>query len=342
VSRQGKFGRIKLTLALLLIAASVAVGLYWQSYLTFANRGLALSDEERVLNVDKGDGFNNVLAKIRALGVTQGSDLDWKTLAITMHAISHLQVGEYAITPGLSPRKLIRHLREGVVIQHPFTIVEGWNIRDLRAALDRDTHLLHKIDQMSDAEAMKKLGRAGVFPEGRFLPETYDFTRGHSDLDILKRAADAMDKTLAEIWQQRDKDLPLNNSDELLTLASIVEKETGRAEERPLIAGVFMRRLKLGMRLQTDPTVIYGMGSAYNGNIRKDDLLTDTPYNTYTRDGLPPTPIAMPGRDALLAAAHPTAGDALYFVARGNGAHFFSATLAEHNAAVAKYQLHRQ
>jgi UPF0755 protein len=341
VPRQKKFGRIKLVLALLLVVASVAIGWYWQSYLTFANRGLALSDEERVLNVDKGDGFSNVLAKIRALGVTQGSDLDWKTLAITMHAISHLQVGEYAITPGLSPRKLIRHLREGVVIQHPFTIVEGWNIRDLRTALDRDTHLLHKIDRLNDAEVMKKLDRAGDFPEGRFLPETYNFTRGGSDLDILKRAADAMDKKLADVWAQRDKDIPLKSPDELLTLASIIEKETGRADERPMIAGVFVRRLEIGMRLQTDPTVIYGMGSAYNGNIRKTDLETDTPYNTYTRNGLPPTPIAMPGREALLAAAHPAAGDALYFVARGNGAHYFSATLAEHNAAVAKYQLNR-
>jgi UPF0755 protein len=341
VPRQENFGRIKLVLAVLLIAASVAVGLYWQNYLTFANRGLALSDEERVLNVDKGDGFNDVLAKIRALGVTQGSDLDWKTLAITMHAISHLQVGEYAITPGLSPRKLIRHLREGVVIQHPFTIVEGWNIRDLRAALDRDSHLLHKIDQLNDSEVMKKLDREGVFAEGRFLPETYNFTRGGSDLDILKRAADAMDKALAEIWRQRDKDLPLKNSDELLTLASIIEKETGKADERPLIAGVFTRRIKIGMRLETDPTVIYGMGSAYNGNIRKTDLQTDTPYNTYTRYGLPPTPIAMPGREALLAAAHPAQGDALYFVGIGGGAHHFSSTYGEHQSFVEKYQMHR-
>ena len=339
--RQRKIGRIKLVLALLLVAASVALGLYWQSYLTFANRGLALSDEERVLNVDKGDGFNEVLAKIRALGVSQGSDLDWKALAVALHAASHLQVGEYAITPGMTPRMLLRRIRQGEVIQRKFTIVEGWNIRDLRTALSHDSHLLHKIDQMNDDELMKQLDRRGVFAEGRFLPETYNYTRGSSDLGILERAADDMDKTLADVWAQRDPDLPLQSPDELLTLASIVEKETGRADERPKIAGVFVRRLNIGMRLQTDPTVIYGMGSAYNGNIRKTDLETDTPYNTYTREGLPPTPIAMPGRDALLAAAHPAKGDALYFVARGNGAHFFSATLAEHNAAVAKYQLNR-
>jgi len=341
VSRQKKSGRIKLGLAVLLVAASLALAWYWQRYLAFTNRGLALSDQERVLLVEKGDGFDKVMAKIRALGVSQGSELDWQMLALTMHAASHLQVGEYAVTPGLSPRKLIRHLREGTVIQHPFTIVEGWNIRDLRSALSRDTHLQHKIDALNDAEVMDKLDRGSVFVEGRFLPETYLYTRGHSDLDILKRAAEAMDKALAEAWQQRDRDLPLKSPDELLTLASIVEKETARADERPQIAGVFARRLKIGMRLETDPTVIYGLGSAYNGNIHKVDLQTDTPYNTYTRYGLPPTPIAMPGRSALLAAAHPAKGDALYFVAVGGGAHHFSATYAEHQTYVDKYQIHR-
>jgi len=341
VPRQKQIGRIKLTLALLLIVASVSLGYFWQRYLTFANHGLALPDGEQVLIIDKGDGFNEVLAKMRALGVTQGSDLDWKTLAVTMKVVSHLQVGEYAIKPGMSPRKLLRHLRKGEVIQHPFTIVEGWNIRDLRSALARDAHLLHKIDQLNDAELMAKLDRSGVFPEGRFLPETYNFTRGSSDLQILGRAADAMDKTLADVWKQRDKDLSLKSPDDLLTLASIVEKETGKESERPMIAGVFVRRLKIGMRLETDPTVIYGMGSAYDGNIRKTDLLTDTPYNTYTRYGLPPTPIAMPGRDALLAAAHPAKGDALYFVGIGGGSHHFSATYAEHQAFVDKYQMHR-
>jgi len=341
VSKQGKSGRIKLKLALLLIVASVALGWYWQRYLVFANHGLVLSEGEHVLLVDKGDGFNEVLAKIRALGINQGSDLDWKTLAVTMKVVSRLQVGEYAITPGMSPRKLLRHLRKGQVIQHPFTIVEGWNIRDLRTALSLDEHLQHKIDKLNDAELMEKLDRSGVSPEGRFLPETYNFTRGNSDLQILGRAADAMDKTLADAWQHRDKEAPLKSPDELLTLASIVEKETGRKDERPQIAGVFARRIKIGMRLETDPTVIYGMGSAYNGNIRKTDLQTDTPYNTYTRYGLPPTPIAMPGRDALLAAAHPAKGDALYFVGIGGGAHHFSATYGEHQTFVEKYQMHR-
>ena len=192
---------------------------------------------------------------------------------------------------------------------------------------------------MSDAELMAALGFPGQHPEGRFLPETYVYQRGDSDVDVLKRAHAAMEKELAEAWAARSDDLPLASPYELLTLASIIEKETGLASERPQIAGVFARRLKLGMRLQTDPTVIYGIGSSYDGNIRKVHLTTDTPYNTYTRAGLPPTPIAMPGRDALRAAAQPAAGDALYFVAvgDGSGAHVFSASYAEHNAAVARY-----
>jgi UPF0755 protein len=192
---------------------------------------------------------------------------------------------------------------------------------------------------------MRELGHPGEHPEGRFLPETYAYTRGDSDVDVLRRAYDAMEKALDAAWESRAADLPLQSKYEALILASIVEKETGIAEERPAIAGVFLRRLKLGMRLQTDPTVIYGMGTRYAGNIRKADLLADTPYNTYTRAGLPPTPIAMPGKDALHAVTHPAAGDALYFVAVGDGSgrHVFTRSLAEHQAAVREYlQRYRQ
>ena len=193
--------------------------------------------------------------------------------------------------------------------------------------------------QLDDAALMRALGRGGQHPEGRFLPETYLYNRGDSDLDVLKRAADALDRTLTEIWNARDQDLPLKTPYELLTLASIVEKETGVADERPQIAGVFVRRLKVPMRLETDPTVIYGLGSAYTGNIRRKDLDADTPYNTYTRDGLPPTPIAMAGADAIRAAAHPADGDALFFVAVGDGSgrHVFTKTYGEHQTAVAEY-----
>jgi UPF0755 protein len=336
-----KHGRIKLLFAVAMIVAVVVLGLFWQRTQSFSDRPLLLDQRERVLLVDSGDGFNRVLKKIRELGVDQGSDLEWKALAHAMKVADRLQVGEYAITSGLSPRELLLRLAKGEVIQRKFTIVEGWSFKDLRTALSGDIQIEDQIGQLSDSEIMDKLDRHGVFPEGRFLPETYVYTRGTGELALLDRAAKAMDVALAEAWESRAKDLPLQSAEELLTLASIVEKETGMASERPQIAGVFVRRLNMGMRLQTDPTIIYGMGSAYAGNIRKSDLETDTPYNTYTRAGLPPTPIAMPGKDALQAAAHPDGGQALYFVARGNGAHYFSASLVEHNAAVRKYQLRR-
>jgi len=341
VARNRGIGRIKLLFALLMVAMAAFAGLFWQRTQAFADRPLVLDQAERVLVIERGDGFNAVLAKIRALGVGQGNDLEWKVLAATLKVAQRLQVGDYAITSGMTPRILLLRLESGEVIQRKFTIIEGWSFRDLRKALADDDRLIQEGTGLSDAELMARLGRDGIFPEGRFLPETYVHTRGTSDLAILDRAAKAMDEALAQAWESRDAELPLATADELLTLASIVEKETGQARERPLIAGVFVRRMKIGMRLQTDPTVIYGMGSAYDGNIRRTDLQTDTPYNTYTRAGLPPTPIAMPGKDALQAAAHPADGNALYFVARGNGAHYFSATLDEHNAAVRKYQLGR-
>jgi len=341
VARQRRIGRIKLFFAVLFVAAVAFGGLLWQRTQEFANRPLLLDASERVLIVERGDGFDNVLGKLRGLGVDQGSDLEWKALATTMKVAQRLQVGDYGVSSGMTPRNLLERLRNGEVIQRKFTIIEGWNFRDLRKALAADALLKHEIDTLGDAEVMAKLGRGDRFPEGRFLPETYVYTRGTSDLALLDRAAKAMDVALDEAWNARHKDVPLATPDELLTLASIVEKETGVARERPQIAGVFARRMKIGMRLQTDPTVIYGMGSRYDGNIRKSDLTTDTPYNTYTRAGLPPTPIAMPGKQALLAAAQPADGTALYFVARGNGAHYFSSTLAEHNAAVRKYQLGR-
>jgi len=339
VAKQLKRGRTKLGVTIALIIAVVALGLFWQRTMGFANSALVLDQQERILLVEPGDGFNAVLKKIRRLGVVQGHDLEWKALAVSMKVAGKLQVGEYAITSGMTPTALLRRLANGEVVQRKFTIVEGWSFRDLRAALQADAKLDNEIGQLNDREIMEKLGRAGIFPEGRFLPETYVYTRGTGELAILDRAAEAMDKTLAETWESRDPAVPLKSPDELLTLASIVEKETGLASERPQIAGVFARRLKSGMRLATDPTVIYGMGSSYAGNIRKSDLLADTPYNTYLRAGLPPTPIAMPGKAALEAAAHPAEGDAIYFVARGNGSHYFSSSYAEHNAAVRKYQL---
>ena len=218
------------------------------------------------------------------------------------------------------------------------TLVEGWTFKQVRVALAKAEHLKPESAPLENSELMLQLGREGVHPEGRFYPDTYTYSKGSTDMAVLKRAMRAMDTKLALAWSQRNPSVPLQSPDQVLTLASIVEKETGRASDQPQISAVFNNRLLLGMRLQTDPTVIYGMGEAFDGNLRKNDLLSDTPYNTYTRAGLPPTPIAMPGRQALWAATHPASTKALYFVARGDGTSAFSETLDEHNRAVNKYQ----
>lgn len=332
---------LKALFALTLLAVVAFGGWAWQRYQGFADTPIALAGSERIIAVERGDGFQDILDKLRAAGITEGHDLEWKVLAQEMQVVSRLQVGDYAIRHGITPRELLEKLESGQVIQHRFTIVEGWSLRELRAALARDEVLVKHTADLDDQALMAALDRAGQHPEGRFLPETYHYTRGMTDLDLLRRAALAMDKAVADAWGARAAGIPIDSPEQLLTLASIIEKETGKASERPEIAGVFARRLRLGMRLQTDPTVIYGMGSQYDGNIRRSDLTTDTPYNTYTRAGLPPTPIAMPGRAALFAAANPADGDTLYFVARGDGSHVFSATLAEHNRAVACHQLKR-
>ena len=336
---RAKRGCLLVLMVLLMLAGIVAGAGAWLHHrqALFAYTPLA-ADAESVV-IARGDGFEAVLRKLRAAGVHAGKDYQWKLLAHQLDAAGKIKAGEYALQAPLSPRGLLLNMRQGKVLQHRVTFVEGWNIRQLRVALNHAQPLLHTTQDLSDAELMAALGFSDQHPEGRFLPETYVYQRGDSDVDVLKRAHAAMEKELADAWAVRSDDLPLASPYELLTLASIIEKETGLASERPQIAGVFARRLKIGMRLQTDPTVIYGIGSSYDGNIRKIHLATDTPYNTYTRAGLPPTPIAMPGKDALHAAAQPAAGDALYFVAvgDGSGAHVFSASYAEHNAAVASY-----
>ena len=325
-----------LVLALLLLAA-VLIGWGWQAQKAFS--GQVLQPRAESVIIEPGDSFSRVLAKLRAAGIDNGRDQQWQLLARQLDAAGKLKVGEYDLTQPLTVSELLLRMRNGKVVQHRLTIVEGWNIRQLRAALARATPLEQTTTELDDAALMAALGFEGQHPEGRFLPETYVYQRGDSDLDVLRRAHKAMAQALEQAWQGRAEGLPLDSPYELLTLASIIEKETGLAAERPQIAGVFIRRLKLGMRLQTDPTVIYGLGSAYDGNIRKVDLTTDTPYNTYTRSGLTPSPIAMPGRAALEAAAHPAEGDALYFVAIGDGSggHVFSATYAQHQVAVAGY-----
>jgi len=248
-----------------------------------------------------------------------------------------IRAGSYEISPGTTPRKLLRMLVRGEETLKSINLPEGLNFNQVIFALQSADNLRPDTKGLSSEDIMGKIDKPGVHPEGRFFPDTYTYAKGSSDLAILKRASRAMDKRLEAAWAMRQQETPLRNSDEALILASIIEKETGNPTDRAAIGGVFTNRLKIRMLLQTDPTVIYGMGAQFDGNLRRRDLLTDTPYNTYTRGGLPPTPIAMPGRAALLAAVQPAKTDALYFVARGDGSSQFSATLEEHNRAVNKY-----
>jgi UPF0755 protein len=250
-----------------------------------------------------------------------------------------LKTGEYRFRNGMTARELLEQIVAGRVVEYPLVLVEGWTFRQLLDAIKEAPKLTRTLTGLSPRAIMERLGHQGEHPEGRFFPDTYYYSSGQTELAILANAYDKMQRLLQQEWEKRDNNLPFKDPYEALILASIVEKETGRADERRLIAGVFINRLRHGMRLQTDPTVIYGMGESFDGNLRLKDLRRDTPYNTYTRSGLPPTPVAMPGKDSLQAVMHPVVNGALYFVARGDGSHEFSATLEEHNKAVIKYQL---
>ncbi|GGA18125.1 endolytic transglycosylase MltG [Dyella nitratireducens] len=344
MSRSGtQEGRVswRLLLVILLLAFVIAAGWFWHDFSRFAVTPLRVSATGESVDIERGTSFKDIVHQLRSQGLTTSSPLYWRVLAEKMHVAGRLHAGEYAVTQGITPEQLLTAMAQGKVMQRDVTIVDGWTFRDVLQALAKADKLKHETSGLDDAAIMQKIGAPGEKPEGRFLPETYAYVKGDSDLDILRRANEAMKKTLASLWEQRDPNLPLAAPYDALILASIIEKETGRADERPRVAGVFIRRLQKNMLLQTDPTVIYGMGSNYTGNIHKSDLTTDTPYNTYTRPGLPPTPIAMPGKPAIEAALHPAAGDALYFVARGDGTHVFASTLEEQNRHVACYQLKR-
>jgi UPF0755 protein len=323
-------------LMMLLVLAAVLAGAGWW----WLNQPLPLAQPTLELEVEPGTTPRGVAREVVKAGVQTDARLLYAWFRVS-GLDRQIKAGNYELTTGLTPYVLLQKLARGEESLKALTLVEGWNWRQVRAALAREEFLRQESAGMDDAALMQALGRAGVAPEGRFFPDTYTYAKGSSDLAVLRRALHAMDRRLADVWALRSADTPLKTPDEALILASIVEKETGRAADRAQIAGVFSNRLRIGMLLQTDPTVIYGIGESYDGNIRKRDLVADNPYNTYTRAGLPPTPIAMPGRAALEAVAHPAKGDALYFVASGGGAHVFSATLAEHNAAVRKYQLKR-
>ncbi len=323
---------------LLLIVLAVALaGWQWQVYRRALDRPLDI-DTPVVLEVSKGESLKSVARRLKQRGILENDR--WLLLwAFERQAAGDIKVGEYSIPPGTTPKTLLSLLVSGKVRQHRITLVEGWTVKQVLEVLRVDGSLEHTLGEVSLDNLLEALGLPAGHPEGRFFPDTYFFIRGTDEREILRRAYRRMEQVLAEEWQSRMPDLPLQTPDEALILASIVEKETGRREEQPRIAGVFIRRLQQGMLLQSDPTVIYGMGDDYQGNIRRHDLLTATPYNTYVQPGLPPTPIALPGRAAIHAVLHPAPGQELYFVAKGDGSHAFSATLKEHNRAVAQYQL---
>lgn len=320
----------------LLVALAIVGGLALVEHQRLAGLRILPSAGDRAVVVAPGSSVTAIGNGLAAAGIVADAG-DFTLVYRLWGGARPLRAGEYAIAPGTTLRELIDRMQAGAVIQHALTVVEGMTVRELRLRLQAEPALVRTLDGVADRDLMAALGLPAGHPEGRFLPDTYRFPRGTTDRDFLRRANAALERALAAAWAQRATGLPLADPTELLTLASVVEKETGIASERSTIAGVFTRRLQLGMRLQTDPTVIYGLGARFDGNLRKQDLMTDGPYNTYTRHGLPPTPICLPGRDALLAVARPAAGDALYFVASGDGGHVFSATLAQHNAAVRRY-----
>ena len=301
------------------------------------NAPLPMGNAALELEVEPGTTPRGVARSVEAAGVRVDARLLYAWFRLSGQD-RQIRAGNYELPPGTTPRSLLQKLVRGEESLRALTLVEGWNFRQVRAALAADESLRHDSAALSEADLMAQLERPGVHPEGRFFPDTYTFAKGSSDLAVLRRALHAMDRRLEAAWGQRASDTPLKSADEALILASIVEKETGRASDRAQIAGVFANRLRIGMLLQTDPTVIYGLGEKFDGNLRRRDLQADTPWNTYTRAGLPPTPIAMPGKASLLAAVQPERTQALYFVAKGDGTSQFSESLLEHNRAVNRYQ----
>jgi len=321
--------------ALLLLVVLLAAAAAW-----WLHAPLPMGDAAPVeLAIEPGTSPRGVARDVQAAGVQTDARLLYWWFRLSGQS-RLIRAGNYELPQGTTPRSLLEKLVRGDETLRALTLVEGWNLRQVRAALAQ-AELRPDSAALSDAALMERLGHPGEPAEGRFFPDTYTYAKGASDLAVLRRALHAMERQLAAAWAQRAADTPLKSPQEALVLASIVEKETGREADRALVAGVFTNRLRAGMLLQTDPAVIYGLGERFDGNLRKRDLQADTPYNTYTRAGLPPTPIAMPGKASLMAAVQPAATRALYFVARGDGSSQFSQSLDEHNRAVARYQLGR-
>jgi UPF0755 protein len=324
--------------ALLALLGSGAAAVVWMGVRSL-DEPLRLAAPVR-FKVNPGASFARVAAELAAQNVI-ANPRAWILYARLRGFAPAIKAGEYEIPPGVTPRELLTKMVNGQVLLHSFTIVDGWRVQEMLVALRRNPEILATLAD-KPADLMAKLGMPGVDPEGQFLPETYRFIAGTADIDLLRQAHAALLRELDSAWNDRDPNLPLHSSAELLIMASIVEKESGVPQELGLIAGLYEHRLNMGMRLQADPTVIYGLGDHYDGDIRTVDLRTDGPYNTYTRSGLPPTPIALPSAAVIHATAHPDKTDAIYFVAspKGDGSHVFSATLEQHNAAVASYLAH--
>jgi UPF0755 protein len=326
--------RIKRWLLLGLIATLLLSG--WLIY--YAISPLKLQPNSQEITIEPKSSLKSIANQLVAQGVLSEP---WRfvLLAKVLHKEQYLQAGNYTLNKNVSPYQLLLSLNHGKATQGSVTFIEGRTFAQMREKLVKNDAVKQTVTNLSESEILQLVGSSRTVAEGLFFPDTFYFDRNTSDIALLKISYDAMQAKLEKAWQSREQNLPYKNSYQALIMASIIEKETGKASERPMIAGVFINRLRLGMRLQTDPTVIYGMGAQYTGNIRKKDLLADTPYNTYTRSGLPPTPIAMPGLAAIEAALHPAQTKALYFVGKGDGSHAFSSSLDEHNRAVVRYQL---
>jgi len=337
------FELIRKLVVLLLIglfSAALLLGFSAWKYDAALKQPLNLT-QEQLLDVPAGATPTGTFNRLEADGVLDGAF--WLRLYWRFNLDGQpLHSGEYRMTPGMTAEGLIGLWQRGEVVQYSLTLVEGWNFRQVRSALAKHEKIVQTLAGLSDSEVMDKLGHPGVFPEGRFFPDTYRFVRGMTDVEFLKKAYNRLDDVLAQEWSKRAADVPYTDPYQALIMASLVEKETGVPEERGQIAGVFVRRLKIGMLLQTDPTVIYGLGERYNGKLTRAHLKEANPYNTYMVAGLPPTPIAMVGREAIHAALNPVPGSSLYFVARGDGSHIFSDDLGAHNAAVREFQLKRR
>jgi UPF0755 protein len=328
-------GLFKGLLGLVVFALTLAAAAYFWVQSPMLLRAPAATAVD--LSIEPGTSAKAIAQAVADAGVDTSPTMLYAWFRLSGQS-RQMRAGSYEIAPGTSPKRLLSMLVRGEESLRTVTIVEGWNWRQVRQALAKAEHLRPDSRTLDDAALMAQLGRTGMAPEGRFYPDTYSYAKGTSDLAVLQRAMKAMDKQLQQAWQARQSGAALQSPEQALILASIVEKETGKAQDRPEISGVFNNRLRIGMRLQTDPTVIYGLGEAFDGDLRRVHLTTDNPWNTYTRGGLPPTPIAMPGKAALLAAVQPAKTSAIYFVAKGDGSSHFSATLDEHNRAVNRYQ----